>query len=1040
MISTAGPPTSAWRGSAGAGAPGARSAPGSEGDTSGVAQRVSSSRFIGRRPELAELDRLLRAAADGGKPSMVFVAGESGVGKTRLLGEVIAATEALGGRAMGGACIELGEDELPYAPLVAAVRPLQRSGDPVLDELPPVTRAELSRLIPELGEPPGEPEAERGEAQRRLFDALLELIAILGAEHPVLLWIEDIHWADRSTRSFLRFLSANLTEERALVLTTYRSDELHRRHPVRPLLAEIERSPCSERIELERFDRGELADQLADILGAAPPRDIVERMYGRSEGNPLFTEELLAAGVDARAPLPPSLREALLLRVERLPAETQRLLGVLAVAGRASDALLADAGGVDPAELTTMMREAIAAQIVVVSESGRYGFRHALLREVLYDDLLPGERAELHLTLAHALERAAAEGDGAWQATGIAHHYYSAGDQPRALTAALSAARAVQRLHAYGEAAALLDRALELWPRVSDPEELTGVDHAEVLTRAARAHYLAGDEEMGAALYETAADEIDERAEPERAAKVLTALATCQWSLGLADRSRATQRRGLELLPPGEDSPARAALLAQRVRFLLLQGRFRDVRDEAPEALEASQRAGLGRDLGVVNRLGCALFALGDEEGAREHLDESIELALERGTSDDVSTAFLNYADALHLAGQSREAKRVAERGLAEVRAKVGAGASRSMRWIRLNLSEIEFDLGNWAGAEEQLQPIATPYRGVALAHARLREAQLAMGRGEHEDGRRELDQANDLLSNALEPQYIAAVAALRAELERRTGALDCAAAEVDHGIDRIQFCSDDAGRLALVAGTGISVAADVAERARDLGDDAGSGAAVARAESLLELVRGAVDEADRPVEAATLASAEAEFGRARAADDPGSWAAAARAWDEVERPYPQAVARWRQAQAELAGGDRGAAAGSVADAIAIAEGLGAGWLLGEAKGFRARARLSLATPAQADGDGDGDGAEPAEPEPFGLTPRERQVLTLVASGATNREIAGELYMAEKTASVHVSRILGKLDVRSRTEAAAVAHRHGLAARPEPTAPDGAEV
>ena len=342
-----------------------------------------------------------------------------------------------------------------------------------------------------------------------------------------------------------------------MVVTTYRSDELNRRHPLRPLLAELERSPCARRIELERFDRDEVADQLADIIGSAPDADVVERMYGRSEGNPLFTEELLAAGVDARAPLPPSLREALLLRVERLPAETQRLLRLLAVSGGAGHELLAEAADVDGAELSASIREAIAAQIVVVDGAGRYGFRHALLREVVYDDLLPGERSELHLVCAHALERGAAEGDGAWTATGIAHHYYSAGDQPRALESALAAARSVQRLHAYGEAAGLLDRALELWNRVPDPEEHAGADHAEILARAGRAHYLAGDEEMGAALYEAAAGEIDEEAEPERAAKVLTMLATCQWSLGLADRSRATQRRGLELAR--EDSPERAA-------------------------------------------------------------------------------------------------------------------------------------------------------------------------------------------------------------------------------------------------------------------------------------------------------------------------------------------------------------------------------------------------------------------------------------------------------------------------------------------------
>ena len=995
-----------------------------------MAQRVSSTSFIGRRDELAELERAL-GDASGGHPSLVFLAGESGVGKTRLLNEIIDIAGQLDARVLGGACIELGDDELPYAPLVQALRPLQRAGDPVLDELPDVTRAELARLIPELGEPPGEPETERGEVQRRLFDAFLELISSLGAERPVLLWVEDIHWADRSTRSFLSFLSATLTEERAMVVTTYRSDELNRRHPLRPLLAELERSPCARRIELERFDRDEVADQLADIIGSAPDADVVERMYGRSEGNPLFTEELLAAGVDARAPLPPSLREALLLRVERLPAETQRLLRLLAVSGGAGHELLAEAADVDGAELSASIREAIAAQIVVVDGAGRYGFRHALLREVVYDDLLPGERSELHLVCAHALERAAAEGDGAWTATGIAHHYYSAGDQPRALESALAAARSVQGLHAYGEAAGLLDRALELWNRVPDPEEHAGADHVEILARAGRAHYLAGDEEMGAALYEAAAGEIDEEAEPERAAKVLTMLATCQWSLGLADRSRATQRRGLELAR--DDSPERAQLLAQRVRFLLLQGRFRDVRDDAPEALEAGERAGLGRDAGVVNRLGCALFALGEDEEARARLDESIELALATGTSDDIATAFLNYADALHLAGRSDEAREVGRRGLAEVSKRAGSGGTRSMRWIRLNMAEIEFDLGDWVKADEQLRPAGAVYRGVALAHADLRRAQLALGRGEHDVARQVLDHADALLANALEPQYIALLAASRAELERRGGDLGAAAAEVDRGIDRIQFCSEDAGRLALVAGAGATIAADASERARDLGDEAAEATAVARAEGLLELIRAAAEDGDRPVERGLAATAEAELSRARGADDPELWAAAATAWDTVGRPYNRALARWGQAHAELARGDRAAAAATLADATTAADEIGATWLSQETKGFGARARLTIAAPAAADG----DGREPAAEQPFGLTPRELQVLELLATGATNREIAEQLYMAEKTASVHVSRILTKLDVRGRTEAAAVAHRQGLAGEPSPVADSG---
>jgi ATP/maltotriose-dependent transcriptional regulator MalT len=987
-----------------------------------VAQRVTSSRFVGREAEFAELVRALAGTVPEDLPALYFVAGESGVGKTRLLRQLIGKAEGDGVRVLGGTCIELGEDELPYAPLVAALRPLHRTCEPILDELSPGTRAELARLNPEIGEPSADAESERGEAQRRLFDAFLELVSRLGEEGPVVLWIEDIHWADRSTRSFLRFLAASVAEERVLVVATYRADELHRRHPLRPLLAELERTPRARRIELERFDRAELADQLADILGEVPVGDVVERLYGRSNGNPLFTEELVAAGVDGRGSLPPSLREALLLRVERLSPLSQRSLRLLAVAGRAGQQLLGEAESADPTELSAAMREAVEAQIVEPLESGRFGFRHALLREVLYDDLLPGERAELHLALAGALERLPSDVDPAWVATGVAHHYYSAGDQPRALKAALEAAGAVRGLHAYGEAAALLDRAVELWPRVGDPELVTGIDEAELLARAARVHYLAGDDAIAVALYERAVDAVGEDADVERRASLLEALAKSQWFLGRAERSRETQSRALELLAGRADSPARARLLAQQVRFLLLQGRYREVCEAAPEALEATERLGLDSDLsGVLNRLGCALMALGREAEARERLDAAIEVAERTGHSDDLATTHLNYAESLHQSGYSAEGREIATAGVRLVREMAG-GSARALRFMHLNLAEIHFDLGEWARADEDLRELGDDAgEGIIAANASLRRAQLALARGETDGVADLLDRADEVLTDTLEPPHIALLAVLQSVLATRNGDLTAARSAADRGVDRIQFCSEDGIRIALVSHAGLAVEAEIAVRARDLGDAEDERAAVERARSLCEMVRAAAEEAEgRPVEAALLAVCEAELARAEGEDDPALWDAAAAAWGRLERPYPSAIARWRQAQASLGRADRDGAGRALAEAAAIADRLGAGWLAGESEGLAARARLSVPHPAAAEPEAEDDEV------PFGLTPRELQVLTLVASGATNREIGEKLFMAEKTASVHVSRILTKLDVRGRTEAAAVAHRHGI--------------
>lgn len=994
-----------------------------------MAQRVSSSRFVGRRNELDQLERALSADGEEGVlPALFFVAGESGVGKTRLLRELIGRAEGEGIRVIGGSCIELGEDELPYAPLVAALRPLHRSCEPVIDELSPSTRAQLARLSPEIGEPSSEPQGERGEAQRRLFDAFLELIARLGDERPVLFWIEDIHWADSSTRAFLRFLAASLSEERVLVVATYRADELHRRHPLRPLLAELERSPSARRTDLARFDRDELAAQLADIVGEVPDREVVERLFGRSEGNPLFTEELLAAGIDGRGPLPPSLREALLLRAERLSAPCQSLLRRLAVAGRADETVLAAASDGDPGTLSPALREAMDAQIVVL-EGDRFGFRHALLREVLYDDLLPGERAELHLRMAAALQEIEPEGGPAWSATAVAHHYHAAGDQPRALRSALDAARAVRSLHAYGEAAALLDRALVLWPRVEDPEGVSGLDEGKLLTIAARVHFLAGHDAVAEALYERAVESIGSDADPERIASVMSALATSQWSLGRAERSRETQRRALELLPSDGDSPARARLLAQKVRFLLLQGRFREVCETAPEAIDSTARLGMDSErAGVLNRYGSALFALGREREGRECMAESMELAERTGLSDDLATAYINFADALHRVGSGAEAREVAEQGLARVQREVAVagGAPRSMRFIRLNLAELLFDLGDWERAEAELRAAGSDNEGVEHAYARLRAAQIALARGRDDEARAALDGAEELLRDALEAQLIAELAVLAAELETRCGEHERARRAVDDGIDRIQFCSEDGARVALVAAAAVTVEAEIAERARDLSEAELVRAAIGRASRSVELVRAATEESDLPVESALLAFAEAEHARARGEDDPESWMQVAQRWRRLERPYPEAIALWRRAQAFLGRSAREAAKEALAQAEEIAERLGAVWLRGEIEGLATRARLGrLRDPEGADWE------PPPADAPFGLTPRELQVLELVSLGATNREIGERLYMAEKTASVHVSRILAKLEVRGRTEAAAVAHRHGIGAELE---------
>ena len=439
-------------------------------DTWVMASRLTSTRFVGRTAELSEL-RAAVGEAVAGRPSLAFVAGESGVGKTRLLAELNQAARQDGVRVIGGDCVELGEGELPYAPIVGALRPLARAGDPAFAALSDASRGALAQILPGLGA--SERSDDESTAQARLFDGLLELLELLAGDHGLMVTIEDLHWADRSTRAFLVYLASSLCRERVLVVTTYRPDELHRRHPLRPLLAELERDARARRVELRPLTRSELAEQLGDILGAVPGEDLLTRLFARSEGNPLFAEELLAAGTDGRGSLPPTLRDALMLRIERLSPDAQETLRLLAAGRRLDHEILAEASGIDPRALRDALREAVAAQLVVADEESRYAFRHALLREVVVDDLLPGERAEMHLALARALERRAEAlpgHGGAHLAAGVAYHYYAAGDQPAALATSVRAAQAAEAVHANGEAAALYSRALKLWDRVADAE------------------------------------------------------------------------------------------------------------------------------------------------------------------------------------------------------------------------------------------------------------------------------------------------------------------------------------------------------------------------------------------------------------------------------------------------------------------------------------------------------------------------------------------------------------------------------------------
>ncbi len=984
-----------------------------------MATGVTSSRLVGRSLELAQLEAALADAA-GGQPSLAFVVGESGVGKSRLVRELEARAAAGGTRVLSGDCVELGEGELAYAPLVTALRPLVRDRDPVLADLPADITAELATLLPGLG---AARERARGAGdQGRVFEALLAVLDGLTREAPVLLVVEDLHWADASTRAFLRFLAATLGSEPLLVLATYRPDELHRRHPLRPLLAELERVRAL-RIDLTGLSRDELAEQLADILGAPPDGPLLDRLFARSEGNPLFAEELLAAGLDGLGAVPPSLADALALRIERLGDDAQEIVRVLSAGGQLDDAVLAEVSGLDRRALREGVREAVGSHIVVL-EGDRYTLRHALVREAVHDELLPGERAELHRALARALEQDSGPEPSAQRAAAIAHHYATAGDQPAALAAAVRAGGAAMRVQAYREGAALYERALELWDRVPDAAGLTGADEPELLERAAACHFYSDDLARSVTLSRRALTLIDEEAAPRRVAFIYALLHRALWAMLKSDEAVAALDRGLALLADDGPSAERAGLLAQQARMLMLQSRYHRAvrvarRSLAEQAELPSGEAGHLDAAGALNALGVSLAATGEIDDGAAALRKALDMAIEHGRLQDMAAAAVNLSEALHRVGRSPEALEVARAAHGEL----GSLPTRQL-WLSLAIAQYAFDTGDWETADAALAARGRRYSGGSSElNACLRHAELALGRDERDDARTELARAAELAVDSREPQYLGVLGALQAELAAREGDTAGARAAVDEALDRIEFCSDDALRMAMVSAAGLASEASAAQHARDLGDEEAVAAALTHAELLIARVRACAEDGG-PLEQAYLAHAEADHCRAVDSDQDRRWVAAAAAWSDLGRPYPAAVARWRQAEALVAAGDREAAVAPAAQALECAERLGAAWLAGEIESLAARARLRLDAAdvepggrPQAGDDGD---------DPFGLTPRERQVLALVSAGATNREIGKQLYMAEKTASVHVSRILAKLDVRSRTEAAGVAHRLGL--------------
>ncbi|WP_435852838.1 ATP-binding protein [Streptomyces vietnamensis] len=996
-----------------------------------VETRSVSPVFVGRAGELTALTEAL-SRGSAGEPQALLIGGEAGVGKTRLIEEFLdTAREQDAVVALGG-CVELGADGLPFAPFSAALRALRRRLPDELTAAADGHEGELARLLPELGDP-GSHEPSDEDSTARLFELTVRLLERLAADRTIVLVLEDLHWADASTRHLFTYLLRTLRRGRIVVVASYRADDIHRRHPLRPLLAELDRLRTIRRIELSRFTRTEVHRQLTGILAAEPDPGLVDEVFERSDGNAFFVEELVVSHEAGCAPgqLSDSLRDLLLVRVETLPEAAQRVARIVAEGGSTVEyGLLAAVSQLPEDELIEALRACVGKNILLAVPDGEgYRFRHSLVREAVSDDLLPGERSRLNRRYAEALEADPGLVRPHERATRLATYWYHAHDPEKALPAVLRASVETRKRHAYAEQLSLLERAMELWDKVPGGirDSLRPIDYADaypacgcepetslryldLLAEAAVAARLAGERERAAKICRTALRILDfEENDPLRAAWFWTEMARLQSNLGKGDGwpEIARAQELVKGLPP---SAVHATVLVGAAGWGML-------RNPGPEALAAAERAveyarfvkAEPIELNARITLGTIMVSAGDTEGGLATIHEARERTIALGQYHEAARAHVNLSSSMEAIGRSREAVEIATAGIELARSR---GLVDSAGWIRANLAESLLALGEWDRSKEEAELLlrsgasSTKPGGTAL----LQLAHLATARGESARAAEHLVEARTRYGTRDPiPQYTLPTAQAEIAIAAAEGRL-----------------ADVREQLAATAETGFppgthrygwplvltAITAEADSRGLPAADEGRAGAiALVR-----RCVRGLATPA--PVWEAYSRQVSEELARAEGRETAARWAEVVAAWEPLERPYQLARARHRLADALLVeGGRREEAADLLREAHATAVRLGARPLREDVELLAARARLSLAPEKQAPAP-----AEPGE-DGFGLTPREQDVLRLVAAGRTNRQIAEELFISPKTASVHVSNILAKLGVAGRGEAAALAHR-----------------
>ncbi len=983
----------------------------------------------GRERELGLLSDLVGLGDARAAGRFVLLAGDAGVGKTRLLGDLQSAARAAGWRALTGHCLDFGDSALPYLPFseifgrLAADEPETLAGlgsaRPALSHLQPGRRL--------LSDGAAGPTLDRAE----LFEAVHGALGSLAAERPLLVVVEDAHWADRSTRDLLSFLFSRSFLHPVSVVVSYRSDDLHRRHPLRAAVAQWARLPGVHRAQLEPLADDAVRRLVQALLGApasssstsalsaAGPDGLTEAdlaaVVQRAGGNAFFAEELASAAAGGGDGLPEDLADLLLVRLDRLDEAARQVVRAASTTGRrVSHALLAGVVALDEDALEQALRDAVEQSILVHVDDG-YAFRHALLGEAVYDDLLPGERVRLHAAATRALLDGRAEGTAAE----LARHALAAQDPATALGASVRAGEEAMSVGGPQEAAQHFETALSLVVR---RPEVPVADLVRLTTAAADALIASGQPERAAQLVG------DQLARPEVVdgldrARLLMALAAAALLLDSTLHPLEVTTEAMALVPD-EPTEVRARLLGLHARANTQQGRDDAAAQYAAEALALARGLGLA---GLVADATTTLAGVDERSGNPAEAERTLTAVIEAAHRDgDVQAEMRGryLLASLHHERGDLERAHAGFRTGHELAERVGRRWAPYGAEARLMEALVHYERGDWDACLEltsAADDAAPPIAEAALLGMR---SLVLVGRG---------DPGAPALLEALRPRW---------RLDGLVG-ISAGAAEIDlHGARRdVVAALASFERTLEVVGSLLSqhFPGTVRLTALVLGvvADAAAGGSSGDRTRLASLGAG-LDDGVEPVMArirarrrpfgpegvAWLSRLAAEHARLRwlADVDPpppdrlvAAWERSVADFDAMGHRFEAARSRWRLAQVLRAVGRGEEARVVAAEASRVAQELGARPLVAELAGGAA-APPEPAVPS----------AAAAASGTVALTPRETEILALVALGRSNGEIARQLFISVKTVSVHVSNILAKLGASGRTEAAAIAHRDGL--------------